>query len=142
MMNPQEESTTAVFCMTLYGEARGEDREGITLVGMTILNRALSPTTWWGKGIKDCCLAPKQFSCWNDPFHPNYTKMVSAWENRARDADMKQIRHIANGILLSKTLRTSVDKSINHYCTISINPAWSHGVLPVIVHKNHKFYSL
>ena len=141
-MNPQEESTTAIFCMTLYGEARSEDREGITLVGMTILHRALSPITWWGRGLKSVCLTPKQFSCWNDPFHANYKAMLSAWENRASDASMEQIMHIADGILLGKTIRTAVDKSINHYHTIDVNPSWSHGVLPIIVHKRHKFYSL
>ena len=141
-MNPQGESTTAVYCMTIYGEARGEDRFGISLVGMCILNRALSPITWWGTGIKSVCLAPKQFSCWNNPEHTNYKKMFSAWENRASDDSMEQIMHIADGILLGKTIRTSVDRSINHYCTIETNPAWAKGILPVIVHKRHKFYSL
>ena len=49
---------------TLYGEARGEPREGIEAVANVILNRVLSnryPNT-----IAKVCLQRLQFSCWND----------------------------------------------------------------------------
>jgi hypothetical protein len=47
---------------TLIGEARSESIEGIIAVGNVIKNRALVN----GRNFKDICLAPLQFSCWND----------------------------------------------------------------------------
>jgi hypothetical protein len=49
---------------TLYGEARGESREGIEAVANVILNRVRSnryPNT-----VAKVCLQRLQFSCWND----------------------------------------------------------------------------
>lgn len=59
---------------TLWGECRGEPREGQIAVAWVIRNRAENPG-WWsrqrGDGIPDdtieaVCLDPHQFSCWWD----------------------------------------------------------------------------
>lgn len=49
---------------TLYGEARGEPREGIEAVANVILNRVLSDR--YPNTIAKVCLQRLQFSCWND----------------------------------------------------------------------------
>ncbi|MFP6354718.1 cell wall hydrolase [Pseudomonas aeruginosa] len=56
---------------TIWGEARGEGREGMIAVAWVILNRA-SIGGWWGNSIETVCLKPWQFSCWNanDPNAP------------------------------------------------------------------------
>jgi spore germination cell wall hydrolase CwlJ-like protein len=46
---------------TLVGEARGEPIEGQVGVANVILNRARASNV----SIKEICLAPEQFSCWN-----------------------------------------------------------------------------
>ena len=49
---------------TIYFEARGESDDGKIAVGQVILNRVKSrrfPNT-----VKEVCLQPKQFSCYND----------------------------------------------------------------------------
>lgn len=60
-----------IVAKTLYGEARGEGREGLIAVAWVIKNRADNPG-WWGKSIELVCLKPYQFSCWNadDPNAP------------------------------------------------------------------------
>ncbi|MCB1502348.1 MAG: cell wall hydrolase [Bauldia sp.] len=58
------DSEILTLARTLYGEARGEPREGIEAVANVILNRVLSnryPNT-----IAKVCLQRLQFSCWND----------------------------------------------------------------------------
>jgi len=60
-----------ILAKTLWGEARGEGREGLIAVAWVIKNRADNPG-WWGKSIELVCLKPYQFSCWNadDPNAP------------------------------------------------------------------------
>ncbi len=55
------------LCATLVGEARGECIEGQIAVANVIRNRVLAA----GKSYKEICLAPKQFSCWNEG-DPNF----------------------------------------------------------------------
>ncbi|WP_341913694.1 cell wall hydrolase [Ferrovibrio terrae] len=69
---------------TLWGEARGEGRQGMIAVAWVILNRARKPC-WWsrnkGDGIEDdtieaVCRDPWQFSCWNVS-DPNRAKLLA-----------------------------------------------------------------
>ncbi len=53
-------SDLEILTLTIYGEARGEPIEGQIAVGCVIRNRTN------GKGFSQVCLAPKQFSCWNE----------------------------------------------------------------------------
>ena len=50
---------------TVWGEARGEDKEGRIAVASVILNRK-NKQGWMGKTIIDVCLKKWQFSCWNE----------------------------------------------------------------------------
>ena len=57
--------TQGVLARTLWAEARSQGGEGMHAVANVILNRAAQPG-WWGRDIRSVCLAPKQFSCWNE----------------------------------------------------------------------------
>jgi spore germination cell wall hydrolase CwlJ-like protein len=57
--------TQGVLARTLWAEARSQGGEGMHAVANVILNRAAQPD-WWGKDIRSVCLAPYQFSCWNE----------------------------------------------------------------------------
>lgn len=61
-----------VLARTLWGEARGEGRDGMEAVACVVLNRIKSGLTWWGSDVRTVCLCPWQFSCWNqrDPNRP------------------------------------------------------------------------
>ena len=54
-----------ILVRTLYGEARGEPREGKHAVAWVILNRAAIGKAYGGPSIAGVCLKTKQFSCWN-----------------------------------------------------------------------------
>jgi spore germination cell wall hydrolase CwlJ-like protein len=62
---------TSVLARTIYGEARGEYScfEGglasLIAVGNVVMNR-LGRKTRYGNTLRDVCLQPFQFSCWND----------------------------------------------------------------------------
>ena len=46
-------------------EARSDGLDGMQAVANVVLNRINHPR-WWGHGIASVCLAPEQFSSWND----------------------------------------------------------------------------
>ncbi|KAG4066621.1 hypothetical protein HA402_007257 [Bradysia odoriphaga] len=55
-----------IFAKTVYLEARGESDEGCRAVGHVIKNRAkLNKDYWGGRSIRDVCLQPGQFECWD-----------------------------------------------------------------------------
>lgn len=68
-----------LFCQCIYGEARGEDMEGMQLVAQCIMNRYYLDT-WFGRSVRDVILksdADKkyfQFECMS-PVNPNFTKL-------------------------------------------------------------------
>jgi spore germination cell wall hydrolase CwlJ-like protein len=52
--------SSVIFAATLYAECRGEPAEGQRWVAWVIKNRARH-----GRSIREVCLAPAQFECWN-----------------------------------------------------------------------------
>src|SRR5206468_12010195 len=81
---------------TLVGECRGEPIEGIIGVANVIRNRAFAADST----LKEICLAPKQFSCWNeDDFNFGLVREVlSKLQNRdeIRDPTIRQCIAIAS----------------------------------------------
>lgn len=53
-----------IMALTLWAESRGEPLAGKIAVGTVIMNR-VDHRAWDGKTIKEVCLWPKQFSCFN-----------------------------------------------------------------------------
>jgi len=50
-----------VVARTIYGEGRGQSFEGQVAIGFVIFNRAKERK----QSVREVCLAPRQFSCWN-----------------------------------------------------------------------------
>lgn len=71
---------------TVFGESRGEPYLGQLAVAWVIRNRADRPS-WWGRSVRDVCLKPRQFSCWNE-HDPNYglIRAASLSDSRFRTA--------------------------------------------------------
>ena len=124
-----------VMARTIYGEARGESRDGMIAVAWVIKNRSDNPG-WWGNGVADVCRKPWQFSCWNEN-DPNRQKLtnVTIEDPRFRDCLM-----VTAGVL-SGNYEDNTGGS-NHYCTKNLDPKWSIGEQPVAYVGNHKFYKL
>ncbi|MFW6046663.1 MAG: cell wall hydrolase [Candidatus Woesearchaeota archaeon] len=54
-----------ILARTLYGEGRGIAEDEISRIGTVIMNR--KNANGWKDTVKEVCLQPKQFSCWNLP---------------------------------------------------------------------------
>lgn len=89
-----------VLSLTIYGEARGESISGQIAVGCVIRNRFWEASH---KSYKDICLAPLQFSCWNDD-DPNHILLESMAQrlitgSNIVDAHYIQCSWVAEGII-------------------------------------------
>ena len=127
-----------ILALTLYGEARGEPIEGIIAVGCVIRNRVILNK----KTYKEICLAPKQFSCWNES-DPNYLKLLDL-ENASENSygfAFKQCIFIAKGIISGELLNNI--SSARHYMTTNLylnnKPSWADGMNITSIKGNHTF---
>lgn len=95
-------NSTEVVGLTLKGEAEDQPIHGIIAVGCVIRNRLIKNPNLY-KSMKDVCLAPKQFSCWNEFTlrRENLLKMADAlYKNyRLPDSYMRQCIWVAKGIV-------------------------------------------
>jgi N-acetylmuramoyl-L-alanine amidase len=123
-----------VLAKTLYGEARGEGQAGLEAVAHVILNRSKRR----GKSIADICLAPKQFSCWNES-DPN-KKKLEALRIETDPESPAYLRCIATaaGVLAGDI----VDRSggADHYHASDISPSWARDMDLTGIIGHHKFY--
>src|SRR3990167_864966 len=116
-----------VAIKTVAMEASNQGAYGQFLVASVIVNRA----TERGQTLEQVCLAPKQFSAWND------RKWAKAWLKRYYD---KATRKKAM-TTLSLALKNPYP-NIDHYCTVETYPYWAENSKPIITHGGHKFFDL
>lgn len=139
----KELSDLEVLTLTVYGEARGEGLDGIAAVTQVILNRAKSS----GRIVKDVCLEPKQFSCWNmnDPNYPmlNELAMKILYDESPKfDNSYKQVELIVNGVN-DKLIVNQIGLAKNYMTTnlymSSKKPSWANSPKASKVIGNHIF---
>ena len=111
-----------VLSLTLYGESRGEPVEGSIAIACVIRNRAGG-----GQDVKDVCLAPHQFSCWNRDGSANHTAILAVAEQALNqdhaastnvDRVYAQCLWIADGVLSGVVLDRSFHAT--HYLERSL----------------------
>ena len=125
---------TEIFAKTLYGEARGEGLAGIEAVANVIINR-VKKAGWWGKTVKEVCLKPRQFSCWNKE-DANAIKLNGDLSSEPIfDVCVRVARRALSGLLPDRT------KGSTHYHNLSVNPHWATGLVPNAQIGNHLFYT-
>ncbi|MBP2297939.1 cell wall hydrolase [Azospirillum picis] len=124
-----------VVARTLWGEARGEGRNGMAAVACVIQNRARNPR-WWGNSPAAVCLKPYQFSCWL-PDDPNRGKLLAVTD---RDSSYRAALELADALLAGQLV--DITNGADHYHTTGVAPAWSGGKKPVAVIGNHRFFRL
>lgn len=122
---------------TLYGECRGESREGKIAVASVIVNRA--QTHYRGDTIYEVCMSPYQFSCWN-PTDPNSRRlaMLTISEDQEWPAMLRCMEVAAAVIAGDEPDNTQGSR---HYCRHDINPSWAEGHQPIVSIGAHKFYN-
>ena len=90
-----------IMALTLWAESRGETLAGKIAVGTVILNR-VEHRSWDGKTVKEVCLLPKQFSCFN-PDDKQREWLVDFAEDHEfsfeNSASLKDCYIIAQGLL-------------------------------------------
>lgn len=123
-----------VLARTLWGEARGEGRDGMRGVASVICNRTSRPG-WWGRSIAEVCLKPWQFSCWLES-DPNRVKLLAVdGRDRAYATALSVATDALAGILPDYTFGAT------HYHAVDCAPDWARGRTPCVVIGRHAFYN-
>ncbi len=134
-----------LLALTIFGEARGESREGKIAVGSVILER-VDHRGWDGSTIKEVCLMPWQFSCFlpGDPNSAGLKLIAQNFGNQClRYALVQQCYVIATG-LLEGTIARTPEIAANHacqYCTDAVDPDWKKKMTRVAAIGHHEFYA-
>lgn len=129
----------AVVAATLWGEARNQGEDGMRAVAWVIANRMRREH----RGLTSAsavCLAPKQFSCWNDN-DPNLPKMRSIAASPDRDYIVASA--IARELLTSGLQGRDVTNGATHYYARSLRPPayWARGKTHCAAIGGHLFFN-
>ncbi len=111
------ENEVLVLARTIYGEARGENDETKKAVANVVINRVKNPK-WWGKTVKEVCLARKQFSCFNFS-DPNFEKLIKV---TIKDKTFQECFGIAYAAV--KKLIPDNTNGATHYHNKDIDTIW------------------
>lgn len=121
-----------VMARTVWGEARGEGSEGMRWVAHVILNR-VERGGWWGNTVREVCLKPFQFTCWNLG-DPNRDKLQAA-----ADAAFQDAINICARVL--KRVDPDPTNGATHYYAIGgVTPFWAPKLAFIDQVGRHRFY--
>jgi spore germination cell wall hydrolase CwlJ-like protein len=134
-----------ILALTLWAEARGESLEGRVAVGCVIRNRMARRQ----QSVRDVCLAPMQFSCWQEIGGVvNHRALVAVVDVLAAghfvaDAIVGECQWIADGIL-SGACR-DLTRGADHYVTTALlsstkKPGWVRTMAWAATVGAHAFY--
>jgi N-acetylmuramoyl-L-alanine amidase len=137
-------SDDAIVALTLYGEARGEGPEGRIAVANVVRNRMLCNRTALGLTLRDVCLRPLQFSCWN-PADPNHALLLDTAkllsDGRTIGPVLRECRWIAHGLFTGEFVDNT--HGATHYLTTALlrdrPPTWAVNQRLLATIGNHAF---
>ena len=130
-----------ILARTLYGEARGEYKRvdggivSLLAVASVIKNRSLRGG-WFGQTIKEICLKPHQFSCWNVN-DPNRSILEAV---TMKDVIFQQCMVVAQKVMNYEW--PDVTWGSDHYHANYVMPAWAIAQKPRFKIGCHLFYKL
>lgn len=156
----------AYLALTIWGEARGEDRSGMLAVGNVMQNRVKQGR--WGDDIRSVVTQSKQgqngivyqFSCWGDSNRESMMEMYqldrrlagllnsNPREYQRLMADLKsntdfqawlQAKDIAYKILAGRARDNT--GGANHYHTTGVNPSWNSAMERTAKVGDHLFFT-
>jgi len=136
---------TELMALTIYGEARGESREGKIAVGSVILER-VDHRQWDGNTIHEVCLMPYQFSCFlpNDPNFPLLKKIADNWDAQVmRSQILSECCIYAFGLINGDIPRTKTiaDAHATQYKTTACEASWADKMKHITTIGDHEFYA-
>lgn len=106
-----------IMGLTIYAEARGENRAGRIAVGTVILER-VDHRKWDGDNIIDVCLLPYQFSCYlkSDPQRITLVRIATDFLSYYRNSmPLMECANIARG-LMNGTIPRDPELAAAHCC--------------------------
>lgn len=123
-----------IMARTVWGEARGESREGKLAVAWVIMNRQMAGKWYAGEYISQTCQKARQFSCWNreDPNRALLTKLA------LRDSTFRECVWAAAAALAGA--EPDPTNGATHYHTAAVRPEWAVGQTPTCTIGRHVFY--
>lgn len=127
-----------IVARTLFGEARGEMRQGQQAVANVIMNRAKIGYAHphFGDGTPStACLAHMQFSCWNEN-DPNRAIILDVDDSNPIFSQCLQIATEA----VAGSLEDITDNATYYYVKGSPEPAWAVDKEPCAIIGRHLFY--
>ena len=130
-----------ILARTIYGEARGEyfKADGgiaaLIAVANVAMNR-LHQRSWFGKSLREVCLKPWQFSCWNQN-DPNYSLLREPFIS---DNVFAHCMKVADQVALEEW--PDLTGGANHYHAVGLLPKWSVGRKPCFQLGRHIFYNI
>lgn len=123
-----------VVARTVWGEARGEPKDGRVAVAWVIKNRVKSPR-WWGTDYPSVCKRPFQFSCWNLN-DPNRAKIEALTED---DKAFRECLKVASGVISGEVPDNT--GGATHYFADSIEPpVWTKRMTQTVTIGHHTFF--
>jgi spore germination cell wall hydrolase CwlJ-like protein len=141
-MSYLNQSEIEILARTIYGEARGEygrldgGISSLLAVGNVVMNR-VKQQTWYGTTVKEVCLKPWQFSCWN-PNDPNLPLLTQPLGGRVFGACLQVAEKVIRGEWPDLT------GGCDHYHAASLKkfPRWTLEAKPRFRVGQHVFYDL
>jgi len=134
-----------LLALTIYGEARGESREGKIAVGSVILER-VDHRDWDGRTIKEVCLMPWQFSCFL-PQDPNFKPLAFIADDfdlaLQKSDSLRACYDIARGLLGGAIPRDAIiaEHHATQYKTIDCKASWAAKMRKVATVNHHEFFA-
>ncbi|MBR5130398.1 MAG: cell wall hydrolase [Alphaproteobacteria bacterium] len=124
------------LALTIYGETQTANISVMEGIANVVLNRVRLAQNgineWWGKTIKEVCLKPAQFQCWNNPINLN-------WNTLIKTDPIYQICHRIS-VRAIKGLLSDNTNGATHYHDINIHPQWAYAGIPCTQISNLLFY--
>jgi N-acetylmuramoyl-L-alanine amidase len=124
---------SGTFALVECWGAGGSGGAGIAVANV-IINR-VKARSWYGDSIRDVCLKPNQFSCWNAG-DPNREKVESVTTS---DDDFLECLDVATRVLAGAF--PDLIFGSRHYHTPGVTPKWSRGNPPIIRIGGHLFFN-
>ena len=134
-----------LMALTLYGETRGESREGKIAVGSVIIER-VEHRKWDGETVKEVCLMPWQFSCFlpNDPNFPVLRQIAGEWDKTIQKSPvLTQCYEIARGLLDGTISRDPIIAAhhATQYEALGTHASWEKDFKHIVTIGHHEFYT-
>ena len=118
-----------IIALTICAEAGNQDHVGRFMIGEVIKNRSIQS----GRNMDSVCLAPKQFSAWNNGINFGKRKKLM------KSATWKDCLAIATAI--SQPGYVPVSPATHYFNPSKASPSWAKRMRLVAIVGAHQFYA-